>query len=155
MDDEVGPWHRRFAGSTFNDCWDLIEQDARDADDDVEMLLLAAASRWHWSQVGGPEQIATGDWQVAHVASLLGLSDLARVFAERNLALATTEGWDGWRLASAHEAMARASAAAGDAERRRQHLELGRAALEREADAESRAIVEEQLDAVPDAASPR
>ena len=37
--------------------------------------------------MGGPEEVATGDWQVADVASLLGLVDIALVFAERNLQL--------------------------------------------------------------------
>jgi hypothetical protein len=151
MDDDATTWHRKFGGSLFNDCWDLIENDGRNSDDDVEMLSLAMASRWHWSQVGGPEQIATGDWQVAHVASLLGLADVALLFAQRNLAIAGAEDWNGWRLASAHEAMARAFAVGGDAERRSRHLELGRAALELEADDESRLAVAEQLDAVPDA----
>jgi hypothetical protein len=151
MDDDARAWHRTFGGSLFNDCWDLIEQDDRTADDDVEMLSLAMASRWHWSQVGGPEEIATGDWQVAHVASLLGLADVAERFAQRNLAIAVAEDWNGWRLASAHEAMARAFAAAGDPEGRNRHLALGRTALESETDDESRAAVAEQLDAVPDA----
>jgi hypothetical protein len=155
MGEETRTWHQKFAVALFNQCWELIDRDARDSDDNVEMLLLAATSRWHWAQVGGPEQIAAGDWQVAHVASLLGLVDLALIFAERNIALATGEGWHGWRLASAHEGMARACSAAGDAEGRRRHLERGREALERENDAESRTAIAEQLDSVPEAAARR
>jgi hypothetical protein len=155
MDDgedvEAMAWHRRFGGALFNDCWDLIENDGRTPDDDVEMLLAAMASRWHWAQVGGPEQIATGDWQVAHVASLLGLADLALLFAERNLSIATGEGWLGWRLASAHEGMARACAVAGDAERRDEHVTRARQALEVEADDELREVIAGQVDAVPPA----
>ena len=154
MDDEARTWHRKFGRALFNDCWDLIGSSSRDSDDDVEMLLCAAASRWHWSRVGGAEEIATGDWQIAHVASLLGLGDLALRFAERNLAIAAAEGWDGWRLASAHEGMARAWAAAGDSARRARHLEFGRQALDREEDAETRVAIAEQLDAVPEAAIP-
>lgn len=150
MDDETHERHRAFGVALFNDCWDLIERGARDGDDDLEMLLLAAASRWHWSRIGGPEQIANGDWQIAHVASLLGFADLALRFAEHNLTIAAAEGWDGWRLASAHEGMARACTAAGDAARREHHVELGRKALAHEDDAETRSAIAEQLDAVPE-----
>jgi len=150
VDDEERNWHQRMGVTLFNRCWELIDRDARTGDEDVEMLLVAATSRWHWAQVGGPEQIATGDWQVARVASLLGMTDLALVFAERNLDTATAEGWDGWRLASAYEGMARACSTAGDAEGRQRHLALGRDALEREQDAESRQAIAEQLEAVPE-----
>lgn len=149
MDDDPRKWHQTFGVTLFNRCWELIEDDSRGPDDDAEMLLAAATSRWHWAQVGGAEQIATGDWQVSHVASILGLADLALLFARRNIAIADAEGWDGWRLASAHEGMARACSAAGDDEGRQFHLDAGREALEREEDAESRAAIAEQLDAVP------
>ncbi len=109
-DDERRDWLREVAVGQFNAAWDLIDKTDRSAEDDGAMVLAAATSRWHWGQVGGPEQTATGDWQVAHVACLLGLGELAALFASRNLATAEAEGWDGWRLASAHEAMARACA---------------------------------------------
>ena len=150
MDDDERKKHREIGVTLFNRCWELIEAEARSADDDVEMLLAATTSRWHWAQIGGPEEVATGDWQIAHVASLLGLADLSVLFATRNLATATAEGWDGWRLASAHEGMARACATGGDADGRQRQLALGREALEREPDAENRELISEQLDSVPD-----
>ena len=126
--------HAQIGAGLFNSTWDLIEKEGRTADDDVEMLLAASASRWHWGQVGTAERIAGGDWQVAHVASLLGLSDLALLFARRNLAIAEAEGWEGWRLASAHEGMARAFATSRDADGRERHAALAQAALDRESD---------------------
>lgn len=150
-DGDVPVDHKQSGIALFNRTWDLIEKADRTPDDDVEMLLAAAASRYHWGQVGGPEQLASGDWQVAHVASLLGFADLARTFALRNLALAEEHSWDGWQLASAHEGMARALAAAGDPEGRERHVALARAALEREPDAEEREVINAQLDSVPDA----
>ena len=151
MSDMTADQHRDLGRALYSRCWDLIDAESRTDDDDVEMLLRAAASRWHWAQVGEAEPVATGDWQVAHVASLLGLGDLALLFAGRNLDFAGASGWDGWRLASAHEGMARAHATAGDAEQRARHLELARAALEREPDDEDRAVISGQLDAVPGA----
>lgn len=112
------------------------------------MLLCAAASRWHWAQVGGPEEIATGDWQVAHAASLIGLADTARLFAGRNLAAAESLGWQGWRRASAHEGMARALASAGDMPGRDHHVTLARAALASETDADDAAVIEAQISSI-------
>src|SRR5687768_17525099 len=55
--------HRQIGVDRFNATWDLIDKGDRTADEDVELLLSAMTSRWHWGQVGGPEEISTGDWQ--------------------------------------------------------------------------------------------
>lgn len=134
----------------FNATWELVDRGAaRTQDDDVEMLLSAMTSRWHWSQAGGPAELATGDWLVSHVACLLGLGDLALLFARRALATTESEGWPGWRLASAHEGLARAFAVLGDADQRSFHLDAADAALAAEPDAEESAIIREQLATVP------
>lgn len=144
--DEV---HREIGVNRFNATWDLIDKKDRSPDDDVELLLSAMTSRWHWGQIGGPEEIATGDWQVAHAASLVGLVDLALLFARRNLAVAESQRWDGWRLASAHEGMARAHAIAGDRAGRARHLAAAEDALATEPDAEESQIIADQLATVP------
>ncbi len=141
---------RRYAIDLFNQTWELIEKSDRSPDEDLEMLLSAAASRWHWGEVGGgPEQTATGDWQLAHVASLLGFGSLALPFAERSLRTALAEEWSGWRLASAYEGVARAYAALGDADLRLQHVTLATQALEQEADDEDRAVIATQIASIP------
>jgi len=142
--------HRDVGIDRFNATWDLIDKGAaRTPDDDVEMLLSAMTSRWHWSRCGGPEEIATGDWQVAHCAALLGLGDLAVLFASRNLTLAEEQGWRGWRLASAHEGMARACAVSGNVDGRSFHVDAAEAALAEEPEAEEARIIAEQLATVP------
>lgn len=150
MDDVTRDEHRRLGVLLFNRTWDLIDQPDRTPEDDVRMLLAAAASRWHWGEVGGPEELATGDWQVAHVASLAGLPDLAHLFATRNLDAALTHGWNGWRLASAHEGMARACAARGDRDGWMRHAALATEALADETDDESRELIASQLASVPE-----
>jgi hypothetical protein len=147
--EEVEQWHRTFGAGLFNATWDLIDKDERSDDDDVAMLLAAAASRWHWGRIGGPAEIATGDWQIAHVLSLLGEGGLALRFAVRSLNAAEAEGWSGWRLASAHEGMARAYAAAGDAAARDAHVASARSALATEPSDEERTVIEGQLATVP------
>lgn len=149
MADDSSAWHRRFAVEQFNRTWDLIDKPDRTTDDDLDMILAATTSRWHWAQVGEAENVATGDWQVAHVASLLGHGDLAQSFAKRNLRTALAEGWSGWRLASAHEGMARACAAVGDPAGRDRHVSAAGQALADEDDPESAQLVAEQLRTIP------
>lgn len=147
--ESAGDWSRRLARDLFNRTWELIEKPDRTGDEDVEMLLCAMASRWHWGEIGGSEPVATGDWQVAHVASLLGLGELAVTFAKRHLASALDERWDGWRLASAYEGMARACAALGDAAGLARHYAEAEAALAHEPDEDDRAVIESQLATIP------
>ena len=142
--------HREVGVDRFNATWGLIDARDRSADDDVELFLSAMTSRWHWGQVGGPEEISTGDWLVAHAASLLGLGDLALLFAHRNLAIAEGQGWTGWRLASAHEGLARAHAVSGDGAGRARHLAAAEAALANEPDAEESQIIASQLATIPE-----
>jgi hypothetical protein len=142
-------WHRAFAPALFNATWQLIEKEGRSEDDDLAMLLSAAGSRWHWGRVGGPEQQASGDWQVAHVLSLLGEGSLALRFARRNLATATENDWTGWRLASAHEGVARAYATIGDTAQRDEHIAAAEQALAAETDHEDRKVIADQLASIP------
>jgi hypothetical protein len=142
---EIAEWELRFAKVLFNGTWNLIDKPDRSGEEDVEMLLSAMASRWHWGQVGNAEQVATGDWQVSHVASLIGMGKLALIFANRNLATAVAQRWDGWRLASAHEGVARACATLGDTEGRDRHYAEAEAALAREPDEEERELIASQL----------
>jgi hypothetical protein len=146
---DVDQWHRNFGAALFNATWDLIDKTARSDEEELAMLISAMASRWHWGRVGGPEQLASGDWQVAHVLSLMGEGALAMRFARRNLDTAVAEGWTGWRLASAHEGMARAYAAVADAEQRAAHVAAAEAALADETDAGDRDVIAGQLASVP------
>jgi hypothetical protein len=124
MSEDVDRQHRSFGAQAFNKTWTLIDKPDRSVEENLAMLLTAAASRWHWDTVGGPEQLTVGDWQVAHVTSLLGMAELALPFAERSPRVTLAQGWDGWRPTSAHEGMARALTAVGDGAGREHHLAL-------------------------------
>ena len=141
--------HRRLAVAAFNRTWELVDATDRDRADDDEMLRTAFASRYHWEHIGGDAERATGDWQIAHVASLMGLADTALRFARSSLDRAETAGFTGWRLASAREGMARAMAAAGDRAGRDRYVALAREALREETDYEDRELIESQLATVP------
>ena len=80
------------------------------------MVHAAHASRYHWGQVGGPEQLAIGEWQCARVYSVLGRAEPALHHARRCLEIATAGDVPDWLVASAHEGLARAYLVAGDRE---------------------------------------
>ncbi len=141
--------HQYFAIETFNGAWELIEKQDRTPDDDSEMLQRAFASRWHWGFVGGPEQLATGDWQIAHVASLLGYGWMAQFYARRAFNTCENEGWDDWRRASMLEGMARAAAAAGDAAEFAKFYALAEQAVAAIKEVGDREVVASQLATVP------
>ena len=141
--------HQYFAIQTFNGAWELIEKPDRSADDDAAMLERAFASRWHWGFVGGPEQFATGDWQIAHVASLLGYGWMAQFYAQRAFDICEREGWGDWQRASMLEGMARAAAAAGDSEQHARYYALAEEAVAAIADDEDRELIASQLATVP------
>ena len=141
--------HRRHAVIAFNRTWELIDTPDRSADQADEMLVATFASRYHWDRAGGAAERVTADWQIAHVASQLGLADLALRYADAALALAQREGFDGWRLASCYEGMARAHAAAGNRAERDRYVDLARRELAQVADAGDRGVIESQLATVP------
>ena len=149
-DEEVTRWHARFGAEAFNGAWQLIDKSDRGEQESVDMLVAAAASLWHKKEIGRPELVWMGEWQLSHVASLLGLADLAVECARRSLSIAEEQGWDGWRLASAHEGLARACAAAGDAAGRSHHIEAANAALAREPEEDERSVIAGQLATIPE-----
>jgi cation transport regulator ChaB len=153
-DDDQFESHKRFAASAFNRAWELIEKPDRSGDDDMEMLAAAVASRFHWERVGEDEQRVVGDWQIAHVASLLGFPDLALAYARASLDRAVTNGYAGWRLASCYEGMARANAAAGHMDERDRFIGLAESALEAEENDEERDVIASQLRSIPGYADP-
>jgi hypothetical protein len=147
--DESKTWHKIFAASAFNQAWDLIDKPERSTEEDAAMLLASFASRHHWEVVGTDENRVVGDWQISHVASVLGYSELALRFARTALDRAVEQGFEGWRLASCHEGLARAHACSGDEQERDRHIRAARRLLDAVEDPEERGLVESQLQSVP------
>lgn len=145
MDDDS---RKQLAKRAFNGAWDLIDKAQRDAEEERRMLVLACASRFLWEEVGGPEELMTGDWQVAHVLSHLGAGDVALLFASATLATAEEQGWNDWHLASCLEGMARAHAARGDKVERDRYVAASTAMLTG-LEHDDREIIEAQINSVP------
>ncbi|HEX5510081.1 MAG TPA: hypothetical protein VFX41_00070 [Actinomycetales bacterium] len=108
--------HRAIAVQLFNSTWDLLEQPHRTVADDDRMLHMAHASRYHWGEVGQTVNLERGEWQVSRVYAVLRRAEPALHHARRALTLCEEAGIADFDIAYCYEAMARASAVAGDAE---------------------------------------
>lgn len=141
--------HMSFAKAAFNGAWDLIDASGRTADQDRRMLTLAFAARWHWGEVGTDENVAVSDWQVAHVASLVGHAGVALSFATAAYDAARAKALPVWLRASTAEGMARAHAAAGDGAACERYVAEARDLLTQVDDAEDSDLIESQLATIP------
>jgi 8-oxo-dGTP pyrophosphatase MutT (NUDIX family) len=146
---EEAEWRKRAAIVAFNRTWDLIDLADRSASDEEAMVRSACASRELWEEIGSDEHRFTGDWQIAHVLSLVGDGPLAVRFATLALDPVEACGWTDWKLASAYEGLARAHAALGDAANRDQYAQRSRAMLAQLEDVEGRELIASQLATVP------
>lgn len=151
--------HRRMAMLANSDAWGLLQAwpaggpgSIVGSDDDRHDALLscAHASSYHWSRAADPDapEQARAAWLLARCHTIAGQVDLALHHARRCAALTETcTGAADFDRAYAHEALARAGAAAGrmdDAGRERDA-----AAAVSIADADDRAIFEADLAAEP------
>ncbi|HWF81614.1 MAG TPA: hypothetical protein VN695_13610 [Streptosporangiaceae bacterium] len=143
---------RELAKQLFNRTWELIETQGRTAEQDRSMLVTACAAYLHWDAVGTEENRAIADWQIAHVASLLGYGDLALGHATSALRRVEAADLPAWLHASALEGLARAHAAAGNQAERDCYLKQAIEAVAAVADAEERELISSQIATVPRAA---
>ena len=139
------------AGQLFNEAWRLMEQQERTAADDDRMVHAAHASRYHWGQAPAatPVHLARGEWQVSRVYTVLGRAEPALHHARRVLDICREHDIGDWDLAFAYEALARAYAVAGDAERARELTDQALAAAEDVAEQEDRDLVIADLETIP------
>ncbi|HVQ87699.1 MAG TPA: hypothetical protein VMT88_05905 [Actinomycetes bacterium] len=140
---------RALAVQMFNGAWDLIDKADRTPDEERQMLTQAAGSRALWEGIGGAEQAVTGDWQVAHVAALLGHASLALDFATAAYERASTSDVPTWLVASTCEGLARAHAAADHDEEKDAWIARAHALLAEVDDAEDRELIESQIKSIP------
>jgi len=105
---------RSLAIDLFNHVWSLLDLDVRSTEQDDDMVHAAHASRWHWGQVGGPQEAAVGEWQCSRVYAVLDRPEPALHHARRCLTLTQEQEMAPFVAASAYEALARAHAVGGD-----------------------------------------
>ncbi|WP_377273447.1 helix-turn-helix domain-containing protein [Peterkaempfera sp. SMS 1(5)a] len=140
---------RKLAVDLFNGVWRLLEQEDRTVEDDDRMLHMAHASRHHWGQVGAAVNLSRGEWQCSRVYAVLGRGEPALHHAQRSLDTCRANGIGDWDLAFAYEALARASAVAGNKDHARMWTEQALAAADDIADPEDRELVLSDLESIP------
>lgn len=115
--DEIGDdLHKKHAVDLFNHTWTLIERPFLTDEDMDDMIHSAHASRHHWGKYSQhePHHRARGEWQISHVYAILKMPDSAVYHGKRCLQICEDHGIGDWDIAYAHEALARAYAAAGN-----------------------------------------
>ena len=140
--------HRYFSVECFNRAWELIDQPARTAAENDEMLLRASASLWHWTQRDDctPRTLSVGYWQMARVHALLNQPEAARHYGELSLQSAANEA--PFFLGYAHEALARAANVAGEQALMQHHLDEARQCAVQVAEGDERTMLEKDLQSI-------
>ncbi len=136
---------RAQAVALFNHAWSLLDLPERTPAEDFDLIHCTHASRWHWGRAGGPQEWAIGEWQCSRAYAVLGRPEPATVHAQRCVALCTEYGLDGYIVASAHEALARAHMVGGDLGAARIERDIAADLAARLEDLEDRAVVEGDL----------
>lgn len=140
---------RQLAVDLFNGVWRLIEQEDRTVEDDDRMVHMVHASRYHWGQVGTAANRGRGEGMCSRVYAVLERPEPALYHARRYLEICQEHGIGDWDLAFAYEALARASAVAGDMEQARSWTEQALAAAEDIAEDGEREVVLADLETIP------
>ncbi|HYG76331.1 MAG TPA: hypothetical protein VEK08_15100 [Planctomycetota bacterium] len=141
--------HRRVAVDLFNHVWTLIEKKNRTPEECDNMIHAAHASRHHWGVVGTPINLARGEWQVARVYAVLNRPEPALFHGRRCLEVCEENGIGDFDIAYAHEAIARAHAAAGRFDESRRHTELARLTGEKIKEKDDRDLLLSDLATIP------
>ena len=143
--------HRALGVGLYNRCWDLMEIEDRTIAQDDELLSTAYASAWHWSHVGHVANQARAHWMCSRVAAVLGHAELAVHHAKRCVEIVEGggEGMESWDAPAAYEAMARATALAGDSGAAAEWKARAAVALAAIPDADDRAPIEGDLATIP------
>ncbi len=151
---ELDPATRRaLAAGLYNHTWTLLETHPRTPAQDDELIHSAHASRYHWGELGADIHLARGEWLCSRVYATLGRAEPALHHARRCIELVEAAGADAsresWDLPAAYEAMARASAVAGDTAETARWKAKATEALAGITDAEDRTLIEGDLATLP------
>ena len=150
VDDTLDPaTETALAKRLYNGVWAVLEKPDRSPEDADALINMAHASRYHWGNVGTPQHVAIGEWQIARVYSELGRGEPAVFHARRALAIADGAEVDSWLTASAYEGLARAYAVAGDRAVASEWKTKAVAALDAVSDSEDRETVQRDIDTLP------
>ncbi|PPA70684.1 hypothetical protein [Jeotgalibacillus proteolyticus] len=99
--------HRQEAIELFNKTWELLELQEKSSEQQLEMIRVAQASRYHWGIAGDYKNWSRGEWLISRVYAELGDGESALKYALVNEKLHTDYGLEDYDAAFVHEALAR------------------------------------------------
>ena len=134
--------HRFFAIHYNGKTWDLLEKPDRTKEEDELMVYTAFASCCHWLKAGTGVNHQRGEWMIARVYTVLGLTDMALRHANRCMELTHQHAdlMEDFDWAFAYECVARAHAIAGHRAEAIKHIEQAQKAGEAIKEEEDRKI---------------
>ncbi|MCF7920377.1 MAG: hypothetical protein K9N06_10755 [Candidatus Cloacimonetes bacterium] len=147
-EDAVTQAHRFFAADFFNKCWEVMDKIDRTADDDLNMINMAHASRAHWQVVGTADNWAVGEWQISRAYSLLERAEPCLYHAQACLRICQENDITGFNLGFAYEALGRAQHLLGNKEAAEEFIDLGRKAAADVESKEDKEYLLKELDSV-------
>ena len=128
MTDEQKTIHKGIAVNCFNAVWDLLDKKDRTAEDNLNMIHTAHASRYHWGLIGTQLEFQRGEWQISRVYSTLKLGESALEHAEACFNTCKEYNIADFDMAFACEAMARANAVLGNIGKKDVFVEMAKKA---------------------------
>ena len=125
---DVDAAHRHFSSACFNHAWDLIDKAARTPEEDEEMIELALAAHWHWSQRNDCTAVnhSIGYWQISRVYAILGQGGNALRYSQLCLDVSQAGSVPPFYLGFANESRARAEWVLGNSAEAKQYLQEAR-----------------------------
>jgi len=144
---DIAKAHQHFSADCFNRTWGFIDKADRTPEEAEQMLLLAMASLWHWTQREDrtDQNLSVGYWLVSRAQALCGLSEEARRYGQFALEAAQQGGADAYTLGYAYEALARAESISGTSDKMGEYLLLARKAADQVGDEESKSWLLDDL----------
>ena len=144
MADNLDTIHLELAKKCFNSTWEFLDKTDLTTTEEMEMLKLAHASRYHWSFIGKPKHFAIGDWQISRAYAKLNEGSLALKYAQSCLDTTLENKVESGYL-SAYEGIARAYAVVKDYEKAKEFIAKAEKELEKVSDKKDREVYEPQI----------
>lgn len=137
-------FHKKFGKDCFNSCWNYLDKNSLSPEEELQMLGLAHASKYHWSFVGQPINFAISDWQISRAYAKINEGILSLKFAQSCLDITLNNKVEDLYL-SAYEGIARAYAVIKNYDKAREFIQKAEKELEKVTDKEDREIYEPQI----------
>ncbi len=144
----VKEFHRKMAVETNNGVWPFLDKANPTQEDLEEALHMAHASRYHWSKVGQPINIARAEYVISRVYSAMKRAEPAIYHAKRCLEMTEQAGVKDFDIAFAYEVMTRARALAGRKADCKKLRALAQKAIDDVKEPEDKKICQTELDKV-------